>query len=65
MNRNKIISIVFVSLLFCCFFLNQESYAKGSFRALKHLPTCDGTMPVKLNDNEIFFPAVGIQEQEY
>lgn len=56
MNRNKIISIVFVSLLFCCFFLNQESYAKGSFRALKHLPTCDGTMPVKLNDNEIFFP---------
>lgn len=56
MNRNKIISIIFVSLLFCCFFLNQESYAKGSFRALKHLPTCDGTMPVKLNDNEIFFP---------
>ena len=56
MNKNKIISIVFVSLLFCCFFLNQESYAKGSFRALKHLPTCDGTMPVKLNDNEIFFP---------
>jgi len=56
MNRNKIISIIFVSLIFCFFFLTQESWAKGSFRVLKHLPTCDDTMPVKLNDNEIFFP---------
>ncbi len=55
-NIKRIICIFFVSLIFCFFFLNQESWAKGSFRTLKHLPTCDGTMPVKLNDNEIFFP---------
>ncbi len=55
-NIKRIICIFFVSLIFCFFFLNQESWAKGSFRVLKHLPTCDGTMPVKLNDNEIFFP---------
>lgn len=56
MNKNKIISIIFMSLIFCCFFLNQESYAKGSFRIIRHLPVCDDQMPVKLNDNEIFFP---------
>ncbi len=55
-NIKRIICVFFVSLIFCFFFLNQESWAKGSFRVLKHLPTCDGTMPVKLNDNEIFFP---------
>ncbi len=56
MNIKKIISIIFMSLIFCCFFLNQESYAKGSFRTIRHLPVCDDQMPVKLNDNEIFFP---------
>lgn len=56
MNIKKIISIIFISLIFCCFFLNQESYAKDTFRTIRHLPVCDGQMPVKLNDNEIFFP---------
>ena len=45
-----------MSLIFCFLFLNQESYAKGSFRIIRHLPVCDDQMPVKLNDNEIFFP---------
>ena len=56
MNMKKVASIIFVLLIFCFFFLNQESYAKGSFRIIRHLPVCDDQMPVKLNDNEIFFP---------
>ena len=54
MNRNKIISIIFVSLIFCFLFLNQESYAKGKFVKLNFIQEND-EQPVKLNENEIFY----------